>query len=150
MTEEQKSFYPDSRAENERLSFAIQAAEIGTWEVDPVDQLMRWDDYTRLLFGATQTGLLPYDQALQYIHPDDHAQVIEAVGWSLNPASNGRLKIDFRIIDSNSQLRWLRCQGKGFFLTNRVKRSGFRARPRTSPKLSTYRISLKALSDWLN
>ncbi|ADB39907.1 PAS domain-containing sensor histidine kinase [Spirosoma linguale] len=115
MTEEQKSFYPDSRAENERLSFAIQAAEIGTWEVDPVDQLMRWDDYTRLLFGATQTGLLPYDQALQYIHPDDHAQVIEAVGWSLNPASNGRLKIDFRIIDSNSQLRWLRCQGKAFF-----------------------------------
>ncbi|GAB3021537.1 PAS domain-containing sensor histidine kinase [Spirosoma pulveris] len=115
MTKEQKTVYPDSKAEYERLSFALHAAEIGTWHFDPVNKLVTWDDYTKRLFGATGDGFLPYDQVLAHVHADDHSEVIEAVRLSLNPASNGYFKVDFRIMDAGSdQPCWVRCRGRAF------------------------------------
>ncbi|SOD93046.1 PAS domain-containing sensor histidine kinase [Spirosoma fluviale] len=115
MTKEQKTVYPDSKAEYERLSFALQAAEIGTWHFDPVNQLVTWDDYTKKLFGATGDGFIPFDQVVEHIHPGDQSQVVEAVRWSLNSVSNGHFRVDFRVVDAGSDhLRWLRCEGRAF------------------------------------
>lgn len=72
-----------NKATNEGLDleFALHAAGIGVWELDPVTNALAWDDRCRALFGlnADQRQLTSYADAIQYIHPEDKARVENAV-----------------------------------------------------------------------
>ncbi|GAB3540792.1 hypothetical protein GCM10027577_05250 [Spirosoma fluminis] len=94
----------------------MKAAGIGTWDLDIVHQSVWWDERCKELYGFQKDDVVPYDQVLSYMHPDDQLRVNEAVQWALNPESNGDYAVEFRTIGaSNNQLRWLRCQGKALF-----------------------------------
>ena len=103
---------------NERLdvSFALQAAGLGVWELDPVTNLVNWDDRCRELFGLAKDNVLTYEQAMSYIHPDDVGRVDEAIQWAMNPASGGHYDITYRTIGADDEkLRWVRFTGRGYF-----------------------------------
>lgn len=103
-------------AQLQRLQFALQAAQVGTWDLDIVNQLVWWDERCKQLYGFRQNDVVPYNQVLSYIHPDDQSQVSQAVQWALNPRSGGQYAIKFRTIGAeDGQLRWLRCQGQAYF-----------------------------------
>ncbi|QJW90072.1 PAS domain-containing protein [Spirosoma taeanense] len=106
----------DSDAEIERLKFALQAAGIGTWDLDPIRQIVRWDDRCKELYGFSKDDVVPYNQVLTYMHPDDRVRVHAAVQQALRPQSDGQYDIEFRTIGAeDDRVRWLRCQGKAYF-----------------------------------
>ena len=70
--------------EAERLRLAARAAEIGTWDYDPVADRLSWDARCRRLFGLPDEAPVSYDGAfLAGVHPDDrertHAAVMAAI-----------------------------------------------------------------------
>ncbi len=62
-----------------RLHFAMKAAGVGIWELNPQTNDVIWDDRCRELFGLAKDNKLPYAQAIQYIHKDDLEKVDKAV-----------------------------------------------------------------------
>jgi len=104
---------PDQLA---RMNFALQAAAIGTWDLDIQNQQVWWDDHCKQLYGFYQHDTVPYEQVLRYVHTDDVATLDEAVHWALNPQSAGHYDCQFRTIGAeDGQLRWLHCRGQAFF-----------------------------------
>ncbi|MEZ0541178.1 PAS domain-containing sensor histidine kinase [Fibrella arboris] len=98
------------------IDFALQAAGLGVWEMDPVTYQINWDDRCRQLFGMATNGSLPYDQAIQFIHPDDVSRVDQAVRWAMNPDSGGTYDVTYRTLGAtDGVLRWVRFHGRGYF-----------------------------------
>ncbi|QJD81559.1 PAS domain-containing sensor histidine kinase [Spirosoma rhododendri] len=103
------------------ITFALQAAGIGTWDLNILQQEVWWDERCKELYGFDKDDIVPYNQVLSYMHPDDRSRVDAAVQWALNPDSQGHYDIQFRTVGAtNGQLRWLHCRGRAFFTTQRV------------------------------
>lgn len=92
---------PDSspnQSQYHNAIFALQAAEVGTWDLDIINQRVWWDERCKELYGFDRDDIIPYEQVLSYMHPDDRSRVDGAVHWALNPQSKGRYDIQFRTI----------------------------------------------------
>lgn len=117
MTGETKPSHPDDKALTERLDidFALKAAQLGVWELDPVTRVVNWDDRCRELFGLATDNRLPYEQAIRYIHPDDVDRVDQAVRWAMNPQSGGVYDVTYRTTGADDgRLRWVRFMGRSY------------------------------------
>ncbi|QJD79613.1 ATP-binding protein [Spirosoma rhododendri] len=99
-----------------QTNFALQAANIGAWDMDIRHHQIWCDDRCKQLYGYHQDELIPYEQVMQYVHPDDIERVDQAARWALNAESGGQYDVQFRTVGTNdSQLRWLHCRGQAFF-----------------------------------
>ncbi len=105
-----------ARDESEaRLRFALESAQMGTWEFDPILNVARWDERCEKLLGWVK-GEISYEDSLKNIHPDDRERVNKDVQWALNPKSGGTYDTSFRTIGaSDGKLRWVRFIGQTYF-----------------------------------
>jgi PAS domain S-box-containing protein len=103
----------------ERLRFALDSAQLGTWELDPVRGVVEWDARCQALCGLVNQDLQRYGQTLDYIHADDKEWVNQAVQWALKPESGGRYDARFRTVDvSDGRVRWVRFIGQTYFTSS--------------------------------
>jgi PAS domain S-box-containing protein len=117
MTGDQRPFDSNQKlAQRLDIDFALQAAGLGVWELDPITNQVLWDDRCRALFGLAKDNYLPYEQAMQYIHPDDVSRVKQAVQWAINPQSDGKYDETYRTVGADDgKLRWVRFYGRSYF-----------------------------------
>lgn len=109
---------PQALGENneEWMRFALLSVGLGTWNLDPLNRLVLWDDRCRELFGFPKDNLIAYEDVLTYIHPDDKERVNVSVQKALQPGSGGNYEARFRTIGAtDGKLRWLNCKGKAYF-----------------------------------
>ncbi|RDC54526.1 PAS domain S-box protein [Pedobacter chinensis] len=100
----------------ERLFFALSAADIGTWDLDPINNKVNWDARCRELFGFAKEGDIKYEEVLSCIHPDDKSFVNEAVLSAIDSKTEGQYDIKYRTLSKeNNVLRWVHCKGKAYF-----------------------------------
>lgn len=100
----------------ERLQFALDAAGIGTWDLDPIHNTVVWDARTRELYGHPPEKQVSYEEVIRYIHPDDREKVMSAVVAALQPGSGGDYEVQFRTVGAaDARVRWLYCKGKAYF-----------------------------------
>jgi PAS domain S-box-containing protein len=100
----------------ESLRFAMQAAQLGTWNLNPADQTALLNDRCKELYGNPADADLHYGGLVQFIHPDDRARVIEAVERALDPSARAIYDVRYRVIGaSDRKLRWLHCTGQAYF-----------------------------------
>jgi PAS domain S-box-containing protein len=99
-----------------QLAFSLTAAEIGTWDLDLISRLITLDSRTQEFFGFQKDDIVPYEDALKCIHPDDRLLVDHAVNRALDPQSDGNYDIKYRTIGcDDGKLRWLHYKGKAYF-----------------------------------
>ncbi|MDM1293252.1 PAS domain-containing protein [Sphingobacterium sp. N143] len=100
----------------EHYHFALQSAEMGTWNLNCKSYIVHWDERTRELFGFAKGESVPYDEVLKYIHPEDRNRIDHEVKKSLNNQNKGLYDVQFRTIGAEDQkLRWLHCKGRMYF-----------------------------------
>ncbi|WP_353720540.1 PAS domain-containing protein [Dyadobacter sp. 676] len=100
----------------ENLKFAIQAAQLGTWNLNPADQSVLFNERCRELYGFPDETDMCYERLIQFIHPDDRARVTEAIERTLDPALRVPYDIRYRVIGATDRkLRWLHCTGQAYF-----------------------------------
>ncbi|RZK81103.1 MAG: PAS domain S-box protein [Pedobacter sp.] len=100
----------------ERLTFALESAEIGTWDLNPIDQKVDWDKRCRELFGFDGPEEVKYVDVLKCIHPDDKDRVDQAVLAAIDPENPDTYDIRYRTLsDKNKILRWVHCKGRAYF-----------------------------------
>ncbi|GAB3319641.1 hypothetical protein GCM10027299_12330 [Larkinella ripae] len=116
MSGQKAPFDHDTTAQNERLTFALQAAGIGTWDFDIQNQRVWWDERCKELYGFPKDDVVPYQEVLAFVYPQDQERVRNAVQWALNPQSKGQYDILFRTLGAtDQQIRWIHCKGKAYF-----------------------------------
>lgn len=94
----------------ERMSLAMESAEMGSFEWNPETDEMYWDDQHRAITGLTEQHPMVGKSFIGLIHPDDaieHRRQLE-----LAIETNGDLKSEFRIIRPDGTVRWLAGRAK--------------------------------------
>lgn len=104
---------------DERLTFSLQAAAIGTWTFDLQDNYMILDQLAKELFGLDTEDDLPFELTLKNVHPDDLREVYKSLLNAMDINSDGHCDIHFRVIRTGGEITWIRCTGKA--ISNNVK-----------------------------
>lgn len=116
MNGQHKPFSPNSSVEVERLEMALEAASVGTWELDLSNNTVRWCHRTKALYGFYGDDIVPYEQVLSLIYPEDKKRVDEGVKLALDGAIRKPYNVEFRVISNiDGQTRWLHCKGLAYF-----------------------------------
>ncbi len=91
--------------ENESLlKRAQQVAKVGSWHLDIANNVLRWSDETRRIFGVLPGTTLSLETFASHIHADDRASVMAA--WQL-ALKRHPYDIEHRIVVGD-QIRWVR------------------------------------------
>ncbi|MBS7539582.1 PAS domain S-box protein [Ancylobacter lacus] len=108
----------------ERLRLATQSAAIGTWDYDPLDGTLLWDDQCRRLFGLAPEAPVTFEGSFKAgLHPDDLAPTLAAVEAAMDPAGSGRFAVEYRTVGlSDGVERWVAATGKALFAGGRAVR----------------------------
>jgi signal transduction histidine kinase/CheY-like chemotaxis protein len=104
-------------AESEaRVRVAIESAELGTWEYDPVADRIHYSERTRVLFGLPTGEDVSLERAASVIETADRARVLDAIRQALEPGSDGNYDVEYALITREKGLpRMIRAKGKAFF-----------------------------------
>ncbi|NIX77862.1 PAS domain-containing protein [Microvirga terricola] len=108
------------RSLEQQYRLALEAAHLGTWKIDLEENLVSWDEGTCALFNIPHNGLysLPLAEAIARIHPEDRALVVKRMAEATEPGSNGRYQVEYRTIDPDGSIRWIRSNGRAYFKNN--------------------------------
>lgn len=94
-----------------RLHLALQAGGMGTWYRDLTTNRIRLDDVEQQLTGFTDNGQgIHVDTFMERVHPDDRAQLLEALEASITTGCNYRH--EFRFCMPDGSVRWLAGRGR--------------------------------------
>ncbi len=96
----------------ERLRLATEAADIGMWFWELVDNRLIWTDVCKQLFGIDPTLEMTYERFINALHPDDRARTNAAVQRALT--ENQDYKIEYRTVWSDQSTHWILSQGRVF------------------------------------
>jgi PAS domain S-box-containing protein len=99
------------REHEHHLSLALEAAQMGTWEVDLQSRVVLRSSTTDCAFGLTPDNTPRIaDDYLQRIHPDDRARVVEAIRRTVEEGAEH--VVEYRVIRPDGALRWLASRGE--------------------------------------
>jgi len=100
------------REARSRLESTLAAAEVGTWEFDPIRNTVKSDSNLARMFGVTEeeekTGFLEF--YLKAIHPDDKERVSKTIQKAL--AEDDTYETEYRLLHSEGGLRWVVARGR--------------------------------------
>jgi len=100
------------RESEERLRLAAEAADIGLYEGDPVTLTGFWSDRLKQIVGlAPSPEPVPGTTIIQLCHPDDAQRVQDKLMASVDPAGDGRLEDEHRLVRSDGEVRWVYVKG---------------------------------------
>lgn len=98
-----------------RLDLALDAARIGTWDLDLGKNELVWDSRTREIFGVGPDVPIDYDFFANRLHPDDRERANAAVQEALSGANGGYFEVEYRAVLDDGASRWIRASGQAFF-----------------------------------
>jgi len=103
----------------EMLRFAIEAAELGTWDLNPVTNKFTGNDRLKEWFGLTADEEIDLENATSVIAEKDRINVVQAISRAMEYNSGGTYDIEYTIIHPRTRTeRIVRAKGKATFDEN--------------------------------
>jgi PAS domain S-box-containing protein len=101
------------QAEEERLSFALDAGGLGAWELDLAADTLTTSSQLRENFGLKPGDSFSYADLRDAVHPDDRERQDEELRLSIAECRD--YNIDVRVIWPDAQIRWINLRGRPVF-----------------------------------
>lgn len=111
---ERKQFEEALLDSEERLHLALEAAELGTWNIDPSSVQLTTDERFRIIFQG-QDQPISYEEAVAALHPDDRQRVIDAIAAATSPTDPTTYAEEYRVIHPSGDIRWVYAKGRASF-----------------------------------
>jgi len=108
----------DLEATRDTLNLSLQAAELGTFDMDLLNNTMNWDNRCRALFGIKHQEAVTYEKDfVNGLYPDDRERITSAIKKVLIKAeSQGEYDVEYRTVGVEDQkIRWIRAKGQAYF-----------------------------------
>ncbi len=103
---------------DERLRLAIDAGNIGTWDLDPNTGSLDCSARCKSLFGISGELQPTLERFLGQLHSDDRSRVEHMVSAALDPLGTGEYDAEFRVHRGDGSLGWLVCKGRALFVSS--------------------------------
>lgn len=104
----------------QQLSLALEACDLGTWDLDPTTMVFKCNEKTKEIFGLTGNSSIDLQRAVDVIEPEDRPRIKAAINKALDPNYGGYYKVSYTVIHPHSNdRRVVRAKGKVFFDGNR-------------------------------
>ena len=104
-------------AENkDQLHFAIEAAELGTWDLNPATNRFSGNNRLKEWFGLPPESEIDLPLAIRVIAEKDRQRVTDTINRALANKSGGQYDIDYTIVcPRTGQERRVRAKGRAWF-----------------------------------
>jgi PAS domain S-box-containing protein len=103
------------REQEERIRLAVEAADIGTWDFNPITSEQEWSSRTKAMFGLSPDADIHNLSFRDRLHPDDRQRVSEAVQRAFDPSGDGTYEIDCRLVWPDNTIHWFIAKGQAMF-----------------------------------
>jgi PAS domain S-box-containing protein len=100
---------------NEGLRLALEAAELGAWDVDLATDTARWDPRCRTIFGIDHQAPLSVEEVMALIHPDDRQAARAAYEQAIAPNAAGSYAVEKQMVWPDGSMRWIVSKGQVHF-----------------------------------
>ncbi|MBG9377497.1 PAS domain-containing protein [Panacibacter sp. DH6] len=101
------------------LKLSILAANLGTFDLDLENGIMKWDKRCRTLFGISHDNDVSYDRDfVGGLHEDDRERITYIINNEVfnREISNGNYDVEYRTVGADDgKVRWVRAMGKAYF-----------------------------------
>ncbi|WP_168076302.1 PAS domain-containing protein [Caulobacter sp. SSI4214] len=102
--------------QEETLRLAVDAADVGTWDLNLETGELFWSDRCYAMMGVGAGQPIDIDTFEACIHPDDRARVADAMRQARDPAIRAEYSVEFRTLGRDDHVeRWVNTRGKVFF-----------------------------------
>jgi len=106
------------------LRLATDVAEVGTWDVDLINNTLFWSDRTKAMFGISPETHCTLEDFYGGLHPEDRTAVTRAFLSALDPARRSTYNVEYRTIGKeDGVVRWVAAKGRGIFVDDRCVRA---------------------------
>ncbi len=100
----------------DELAFAVNAAELGTWDLNPQTLTFTANQRLKDWFGFDNNEIIDLEKAIQGVSPGDRRKVREALNAALQFPGGGKYALQHGIIHSGTgKERMVRARGKVLF-----------------------------------
>lgn len=114
-TQKVKNFQKLEESEN-LLRFAIEAAELATWEYNPLTDKFTGNERLKEWFGLPPYSEIELSTAINSIADGDKFKVVNAIQKALDYDSGGNYDVEYSIVHPSTKVeRIVRAKGKAFF-----------------------------------
>ncbi|MGE6760307.1 PAS domain-containing protein [Corallococcus interemptor] len=105
------------QASEERLRLALDAADMGSWDIEPATGRATWDARYRTMLGLPARGEVTLDEAMQFVFEEDRPQVEHAMAEASRPGGSGEFSSEFRARppQGGKPVRWILSRGHVHF-----------------------------------
>lgn len=102
------------RESEQRLRYALEAAQIGTWDWNLLTNKIIWSQGHERLFGlAPGTFDGTYETFIACIHPEEREALSQAVNFARQQKTD--YHHEFRVVWSDDSIHWIEGKGKFFY-----------------------------------
>jgi PAS domain S-box-containing protein len=102
------------RESKDRVQLALNAAQLGSWQYDPLTRMVRGDARCQEIFDVAKSEEV-IEEHLSPVHPDDAEKLWAAIAASLDPVDPRRSATEFRLRRRNGDVRWVEILGLAYF-----------------------------------
>lgn len=104
----------DLKTSEEHLRMALDAARVGTWELDIGAGKVRWSAAFEDLFGLPKAAFDGrFESYLSFIHPEDRNLVQTRIRRALEGIDES-YRVEYRVLRADATVRWLSSRGNVF------------------------------------
>jgi PAS domain S-box-containing protein len=101
---------------SERLQLATDHAEIGFWDVDPINDQLIWPPRTKAMFGISADMPVSMRDFYAGLHPDDREATSAAYARAADPERRALYDVEYRTVGKEDGIiRWVAAKGRGLF-----------------------------------
>ena len=98
------------------LKLSVDAAEIGTWDLDLTNDVLTWPPRTKAMFGISPNVACSMKDFYDGVHPDDRDATAAAFASALDPERRTTYDVEYRTIGKEDGIvRWVAAKGRGIF-----------------------------------
>ena len=103
-------------AREEQLRLAIDAADVGEWDVDMVSDTMYWPARVKAMFGISPDRPVTLADYYDGLHPDDRERTLASFAAAADPSLRLQYDAEYRTIGKeDGRIRWVAAKGRGLF-----------------------------------
>lgn len=100
----------------ERLRLATEAAEVGFWDVDLVNELLIWPPIVKRMFGISPDVPVSMNDFYAGLHPEDRGHTGAAFLAACDPDQRALYDVEYRTVGKeDGVVRWVAAKGRGIF-----------------------------------
>ncbi|HWO86765.1 MAG TPA: PAS domain-containing protein, partial [Stellaceae bacterium] len=102
------------RDSKDRLQLALNAAQLGWWQYDPLHRVISVDTRVKEIFDFTADET-PIEEFMKRVHPDDAERVWADREAALDPTDPKPYAHEYRVQRRDGEVRWVETHGLAYF-----------------------------------